>query len=150
MKCSSWLNILCHTRKCKIHFLALFSVSFVKINNVCTNKINDIYLKYDVYNFCDHLLGGDILHSKHRTEGVNIANFQVSLPDNPYNNALQIPRHFEVALLHHSDHTIYITKPRVHWKLVLNETLSWCIFSSFFFLKQIHIFCEETGFLTYS
>lgn len=52
-----------------------------------------------------------------------------------YSNALQILRHFEITLLHHSDHTIYFTKPQVHWKLVLNERLSWCIFSSFFFPK---------------
>lgn len=65
-------------------------------------------------------------------------------------NALQIPRHFEATLLHHSDHTIYFMKPQVHWKLVPNETLSWCMLSSIFFLKQIHIFCEATGFLTYS
>lgn len=41
-----------------------------------------------------------------------------------YNNALQIPRYFEVTLLHHSDYIIYLTKPQIHWKAVLNETLS--------------------------
>lgn len=41
-----------------------------------------------------------------------------------YNNALQIPRYFEVTLLHHSDYIIYLTKPQIHWKVVLNETLS--------------------------
>lgn len=81
MKCSSWLNILHHTRKCKIHSLALFSVSFVK-KKLCTNKINDIYLKYHDYNSCVHMLP-DILHSKHRSEGITIANFQVSLSDIP-------------------------------------------------------------------
>lgn len=49
-----------------------------------------------------------------------------------YNNALQIPRYFEVTLLHHSDHIIYLTKPQVHWKVVLNETLMH-LFQHFFF-----------------
>lgn len=31
-----------------------------------------------------------------------------------YSNALQIPRHSEVTLLHHSDHTIYLTKSQAH------------------------------------
>lgn len=47
-----------------------------------------------------------------------------------YTNVLQIPWHFEVRLQHHSDHTIYLTKSQLHWKLVVSVTLSWCIFSS--------------------
>lgn len=41
-----------------------------------------IYIKYYAYNLCDHLLP-NIFHSKHRTEGINIANFKVSLSGNP-------------------------------------------------------------------
>lgn len=45
-------------------------------------------------------------------------------------NALLIPARFDVTLEHHSDQNIYLQESQFHWKVAVNETPSWSIFSS--------------------